>query len=215
MFLIFQSSFQSFLWKFNFHIFLLHSIFRNCPFRVPINSYLTFLTSKNTRATFTWFTHRLFPANINTWYSPGQPCKTIFPAFLAIYFCVGLLFRKIYLLTIRILSNFASHDDLYINNLYEIRYGVNLIVFRAINWCSIAHLPRGLIIDLFMKIGSINKARFSIARFDSLKEMRVISTLMDAWNLASGRINYKYRRNKELSVGTELAKDWRIHMARL
>lgn len=66
-----------------------------------------------------------------------------------------------------------------------------------------------------MKIGSINKARFSIARFDSLKEMRVISTLVDAWNFASGRINYKYRRNKELSVGTKLAKDWRIHMARL
>lgn len=35
--------------------------------------------------------------------------------------------------------------------------------------------------------------------------MRVISTLMDACNLASGRINYKYRRNKELGVGTELA----------
>lgn len=60
-----------------------------------------------------------------------------------------------------------SPTMIYINNLYEDRYGVNLIAFRAINWCSIAHSLRRLIIDLSMKIGSINKARFSIERFDS------------------------------------------------
>lgn len=51
----------------------------------------------------------------------------------------------------------------------------------------------------------VNRAR-SVLKME-VRSVAALSRRLGVWNLAGGRINYKYRRNKELSVGTGLAKD--------